>query len=166
MFKTWGFISQVCGSSRSEPCTPLQCPGEDLCPPEGAPPCEKAAECVGALPLSRRANADAEDVKERLGRLNKNITEAAEKVGREEIVLYWFSSFPWFQTYIFLSQLQKTQEKTKKVRQSAEQLSDKIKQARDVFEEDLNVTRGLVKELKNFLSGTVNSQVHPKEFWE
>uniref|UniRef100_A0A3B3B6C1 Laminin subunit beta 3 n=1 Tax=Oryzias melastigma TaxID=30732 RepID=A0A3B3B6C1_ORYME len=101
---------QVCGSSRSEPCTPLQCPGEDLCPPEGAPPCEKAAECVGALPLSRRANADAEDVKERLGRLNKNITEAAEKVGREEI------------------------------------------QARDVFEEDLNVTRGLVRELKNFLS--------------
>ncbi|XP_020558993.1 laminin subunit beta-3 isoform X2 [Oryzias latipes] len=118
---------QACGSSRLEPCTPLQCIGEDLCPPEGAPSCEKAAECVGALPLSRRANADAEDVKERLGRLKKKITEAAEK-------------------------LQKTQEKTKEVRQSAEKLSDKIKQAKDGFEEDLKATRGVVKELKDFLS--------------
>lgn len=80
MYQTCGFFSQACGSSRLEPCTPLQCTGEDLCPPEGAPSCEKAAECVGALPLSRRANADAEDVKERLGRLKKKITEAAEKV--------------------------------------------------------------------------------------
>ncbi|RVE72887.1 hypothetical protein OJAV_G00043470 [Oryzias javanicus] len=133
---------QVCGSSRSEPCTPLQCTGEDLCPPDGAPPCEKAAECVGALPLSRRANADAEDVKERLGRLNKKITDAAEK-------------------------LQKTQEKTKEVRQSAEKLSDKIKQARDGFEEDLNATRGLVKELKDFLSDPTSnlSQIQDVSDW-
>ena len=75
-----GFLFQVCGSVRSEPCTPLQCPGEDLCPPEGAPPCEKGKKCVGALPLSIRANADVTDVKDRLDKLSGKITEAAEMV--------------------------------------------------------------------------------------
>lgn len=74
------FTSQVCGSFRLEPCTPLQCEGGPLCPPEGTPVCEKGEGCVGALPLSKRAGADSEAVKERLDKLNGNITDAAEKV--------------------------------------------------------------------------------------
>lgn len=35
---------------------------------------------MGALPLSKRADADAKDVKERLDKLTGKITEAAEKV--------------------------------------------------------------------------------------
>lgn len=71
---------QVCGSVRSEPCTPLQCEGGELCPPEGTPPCKKGATCVGALPLSKRADADAKDVKDKLDKLTGKITEAAEEV--------------------------------------------------------------------------------------
>uniref|UniRef100_A0A7N6AMJ6 Laminin, beta 3 n=1 Tax=Anabas testudineus TaxID=64144 RepID=A0A7N6AMJ6_ANATE len=55
---------QVCGSIRSEPCTPLQCEGGDLCPPEGTPACKKGEKCVGALPLSKRAVADTQDLQE------------------------------------------------------------------------------------------------------
>uniref|UniRef100_A0A673A471 Laminin, beta 3 n=1 Tax=Sphaeramia orbicularis TaxID=375764 RepID=A0A673A471_9TELE len=67
---------QVCGSLRSEPCTPLQCDGGDFCPPEGTPPCEKGKKCIGALPLSKWAMTDAQDVKERLDRLTQKIREA------------------------------------------------------------------------------------------
>ncbi|KAK2821040.1 hypothetical protein Q5P01_023999 [Channa striata] len=118
---------QVCGSSRSEPCTPLQCKGGDLCPPEDTPPCEKGANCLGALPLSKRADADAKDVRDRLDKLNGKITEAAEK-------------------------LQKTQDTTNEVREAAGKLSDKMKQTRDELEEDLKETRDVVKEFKDFLS--------------
>ncbi|KAM7402795.1 hypothetical protein PAMP_018006 [Pampus punctatissimus] len=129
---------QVCGSVRSEPCTPLQCEGGDLCPPEGTPPCEKEEKCVGALPLSKRANADAEDVKDRLDKLTGKITDAAEK-------------------------LQKTQETTNQVRQSTEKLSNKMKQARDDLEEDLKETRDVVKELKDFLSDPSSNLTHIQE---
>ncbi|XP_053171447.1 laminin subunit beta-3 [Scomber japonicus] len=118
---------QVCGSVRSKPCTLLQCEGGDLCPPEGTPLCEKGEICVGALPLSKRADADAKDVKDRLDKLTSKITEAAEK-------------------------LQRTQETTNQVRQSAEKLSNRMKQTRDVLEGDLKETRDVVKELKDFLS--------------
>lgn len=74
------FVFQVCGSVRSEPCTPQQCDGDDLCPPEGTSTCEKGEECVGALPLGKRAEADAKDVKDRLNELSDKITQAAEKV--------------------------------------------------------------------------------------
>ncbi|XP_061583968.1 laminin subunit beta-3-like [Cololabis saira] len=118
---------QVCGSVRTEPCTPLQCTGEDLCPPEGAPPCEKGKKCVGALPLSIRANADVKDVKERLEKLSGKITDASEM-------------------------LQKTQETTNQMRQSTDKLSNKMKQARDDLEDELKETRDVVRELKDFLS--------------
>lgn len=73
-------IFQVCGSVRTEPCTPLQCEGKGLCPPEGTQPCKAAEKCTGALPLSKRANADVKNVKGKLERLAKKITDAAEKV--------------------------------------------------------------------------------------
>nr|XP_020473565.1 laminin subunit beta-3 isoform X3 [Monopterus albus] len=119
---------QVCGSDRSEPCTPLQCEGRELCPPEGTTTCEKQEQmCVGALPLSKRADADAKDVKDQLNKLTRNITDTAEK-------------------------LQEVQDATNQVRQSAEKLSNKMKQTRDGLEEDLKETRDIVKELKDFLS--------------
>lgn len=83
-FKPWLYL-QVCGSVRSEPCTPLQCEGGDLCPPAGTPLCKKDQTCVGALPLSKRADADVKNVKDQLGRLTKKITEAAEKVHTNSI---------------------------------------------------------------------------------
>lgn len=128
---------QVCGSVRSEPCTPLQCDGE-LCPPEGTPPCKKGEKCVGALPLSKRADADVKDVKDRLDKLTRKITEAAEK-------------------------LQETQETTNQVRKSAEKLSNKMKQARDQLEDDLKETRDVVKELKDFLSDPSSNLTHIQE---
>uniref|UniRef100_A0A4W6BUC7 Laminin, beta 3 n=1 Tax=Lates calcarifer TaxID=8187 RepID=A0A4W6BUC7_LATCA len=112
---------QVCGSTRTEPCTPLSCEGEELCPPERT--CEKGENCVGALPLSKKANADSKDVKDRLDKLSMKITE-----------------------------LQETQETTNQVRQSAQKLSNKMKQTRDELEGDLKETRDVVKELKDFLS--------------
>ncbi|XP_029006744.1 laminin subunit beta-3 [Betta splendens] len=118
---------QVCGSERSEPCTPLHCEGGSLCPPTGAPLCEKGPECLGALPLSKRAYADAQDVKERLDKLSVNITKAAEK-------------------------LQETQETTNQVREAAEELFNKMKVSRDELEDGLKDLRDVVKELKNFLS--------------
>ncbi|XP_028262926.1 laminin subunit beta-3 [Parambassis ranga] len=126
---------QVCGSVRSEPCTPLQCEGGDLCPPEGTATCEKDEKCVGALPLSKRANTEAKDVKDRLEKLSEKITEAAEK-------------------------LQKAQETTNNVRQSTENLSSKINQARDELEDDLKETRDVVKELKDFLSDPSSNLTH------
>lgn len=71
---------QVCGSVRSVPCTPLQCEGNDLCPPEDAPLCKTAEKCVGALPLSKRTDVDVKNVKGTLDRLAKKITDATEKV--------------------------------------------------------------------------------------
>ncbi|XP_071350563.1 laminin subunit beta-3 [Trachinotus anak] len=118
---------QVCGSVRSEPCTPLQCEGGDLCPTEGTPTCEKGAKCVGALPLGKRADADSKDVKDRLNKLSEKITEATEK-------------------------LQETQDTTNQVRQSAEKLTNKMKQTRDELQDDLQDARDVVKELKDFLS--------------
>ncbi|XP_070695736.1 laminin subunit beta-3 [Pempheris klunzingeri] len=129
---------QVCGSVRSKPCTPLQCEGGELCPPEGTPPCKKEGKCVGALPLSKRANADAKDVKDRLDKLTNKITEAAEK-------------------------LQQTQEATNQVRQSAEKLSNRMKQTRDELEEDLQETRDVVKELRDFLSEPSSNLTHIQE---
>lgn len=78
---------QVCGSLRSEPCTPLQCEDEKLCPPEGTPPCKKGQNCVGALPLGKKADTDAKDVKDRLDKLTKKITDAAEKVDSHTVNL-------------------------------------------------------------------------------
>ncbi|KAG7229500.1 hypothetical protein INR49_031924 [Caranx melampygus] len=118
---------QVCGSVRSEPCTPQQCDGDDLCPPEGTPTCEKGEECVGALPLGKRAEADSKDVKDRLNKLSDKITQATEK-------------------------LQETQDTTNQVRQTAENLANKMKKTRDELEGDLQEARDVVKDLKDFLT--------------
>lgn len=129
---------QVCGSLRSEPCTPLQCSGADLCPPAGGLLCEKGAECVGGLPLSKRANADVQDVKERLDNITRKITEATEM-------------------------LQKAKEATDQVRQSAKRLSDDMKQPRKDIENDLKDTQMVVKELKDFLSDPLSNLTQIKE---
>lgn len=70
----------MCGSVRSESCTPLQCEAGDLCPPEGTLSCEKEKNCAGALPLSNRANSDVNDVKNRLDKLTAKMTKAANMV--------------------------------------------------------------------------------------
>ncbi|XP_047437735.1 laminin subunit beta-3-like [Mugil cephalus] len=127
--------NKVCGSVRTEPCTPLQCEGGDLCPSEGVPPCDKGDRCVGALPLSKRATADTRDVKDRLANLTKKITEAAEK-------------------------LQKTQDTTNQVRQSTEKLSSKLRSASDELEDDLKDTRAIVTQLKDFLSDPSSDLTH------
>ncbi|XP_075996367.1 laminin subunit beta-3 isoform X2 [Genypterus blacodes] len=129
--------TQVCGAHRSAPCTPLQCDG-DLCPPEGAPPCGPEEQCVGALPLGKRADADTKDVKDRLDRLTKKITEAADE-------------------------LQQTQEKTNQVRKSAEKLSNQMKKGRAGLEADLKDAQEVVKELKDFLSDPSSNLTRIKE---
>ncbi|XP_060925892.1 laminin subunit beta-3 [Limanda limanda] len=129
---------QVCGSVRTEPCTPLLCEGGDLCPPSGTPVCVKGKKCVGALPLSKRAKADSKDVKDQLEKLSVNVTDATEK-------------------------LQETQDTTNQVRQSAEKLSNKMKRTRDELEDDLKETRDVVKELKDFLSDPSSNLTHIKE---
>ncbi|XP_053725062.1 laminin subunit beta-3 [Synchiropus splendidus] len=118
---------QVCGSTGAGPCTPLSCPDTDLCPPEGAPLCE-AGKCQGALPLSKRADADVREVTDRLDKLSSKITEAAEK-------------------------FQDAQEKTNQVRQTAEKLSDKVKQTREELDGELKDTGDVLKQLKDLLSG-------------
>nr|XP_020504058.1 laminin subunit beta-3 [Labrus bergylta] len=129
---------QVCGSVRTEPCTPLKCEGGDLCPPEGSPPCKKGEKCVGALPLGKKADVDAEDVKDKLDKLTGKITDAAEK-------------------------LQDAQEATNQVRDTAEKLSDKMKKTRDDLEGDLQETRDVVEELKEFLSDPGSNLTNIKE---
>ncbi|KAM7006218.1 laminin subunit beta-3 [Tautogolabrus adspersus] len=129
---------QVCGSVRTEPCTPLKCEGGDLCPPEGTPPCKKGEKCVGALPLGKKADVDAKDVEDKLNNLTGKITDAAEK-------------------------LQEAQEATNQVRDTAEKLSDKMKKARDDLEGDLQETRDVVEELKDFLSDPGSNLTHIKK---
>ncbi|XP_068451065.1 laminin subunit beta-3-like [Clinocottus analis] len=129
---------QVCGSVRTEPCTPLQCAGGDLCPPDGTPPCKKGEACVGALPLNKRADADVKDVKDKLDKLTGKMTDVAEM-------------------------LQETQDTTNQVRQTAEKLSNKMKKARDELEDDLKETRDVVKDLKDFLSDPSSNLTHIKE---
>lgn len=73
-------VLKVCGSVLSEPCTPLRCDADQLCPPEATPPCEQGQKCVGALPLAKKADSDAKGVKDRLDKLTKKITDTAEKV--------------------------------------------------------------------------------------
>ncbi|XP_062402110.1 laminin subunit beta-3 isoform X2 [Sardina pilchardus] len=117
---------QVCGSKRTEPCTPEQCDGE-LCSPDAARSCLLADECVGALPTAGRAERDTEDVKAKLLELSQNITEAN-------------------------AQMQDTQEKANQVRQTTDDMTNQIKKARDDLENDLQETRNFVRQLKDFLS--------------
>ncbi|KAM4597673.1 laminin subunit beta-3-like [Polymixia lowei] len=129
---------QVCGSVRTAPCTPLRCQGGELCPAEGAPPCGRGENCVGALPLGKRAVDDTMEVKDRVEKLSGKITQAAE-------------------------QLQETQETTNEVRKSVEKLSGQMKQARDDLEGDLKETRDVVKAVKDFLSDPSSNLNHIQE---
>lgn len=120
---------------------------------------------MGALPLSKRADADAKDVKDRLDKLSGNITEAAEKVHTQSDVLispllashtltHRYHCIFFCSHHLFIStQLQETQDTTNQVRKAAEELSNKMKQTRDELEDDLKDLRDVVKELKDFLSG-------------
>ncbi|XP_043977386.1 laminin subunit beta-3 [Gambusia affinis] len=132
---------QVCGSARSEPCTPLQCEGDALCPAEGSPLCQNGTQCVGALPLSKRADADVTDVKDRLANLSLKITKAAEM-------------------------LQNAQEKTNTVREVAKDLSNKTTTARDRLEDDLKDTRNIVQNLKDFLTDPSSNLTQVQEISE
>ncbi|KAJ3601988.1 hypothetical protein NHX12_029749 [Muraenolepis orangiensis] len=79
---------QVCGSTRSAPCTPQSCEASgDLCPVGGVPPCGRGEKCVGALPLGKRAASDAAEVKSALGSLNDKIEQAEEQIkqSRDEL---------------------------------------------------------------------------------
>ncbi|XP_041639708.1 laminin subunit beta-3-like isoform X2 [Cheilinus undulatus] len=129
---------QVCGSVRTEPCTPLKCEGDDLCPPEETPPCKKGEKCVGALPLGKKADADAEEVKDKVDDLTGKITDTAEK-------------------------LQEAQDATNQVRDAAEKLSNKMKKTKDELEEDLQDTRDVLKDLKDFLSDPTSNLTDIKE---
>lgn len=126
---------QVCGKAHPEPCTPLQCGQEEFCAPDRLPRCEPGKPCVGALPIGNKADDDAEEVQDRLDVLSKKISDAAEK-------------------------LQKTQETTNLVRQSAEKLTNRTKAARDALEKDLEQSRNVVKELKDFLSDPSSNLTH------
>lgn len=95
------FCFQVCGSVRSEPCTPLQCEAGALCPPEGTPPCKTGEKCVGALPLSNKANADVNNVKDRLDKLSVKMTDAAEMVNSYSLLM----TLCYMSTYIFAEYL-------------------------------------------------------------
>ncbi|KAG7477647.1 hypothetical protein MATL_G00071830 [Megalops atlanticus] len=116
---------QVCGSTRSTPCTPLKCDGQ-LCPAPGTASCVEGRSCVGAVPLGNKALADTEEVKARLQELNDKITGAA-------------------------TQIQETQDSANHVRLTADNLANQTKQARNDLESDLEDIRGFVKKLKKFL---------------
>ncbi|XP_064161662.1 laminin subunit beta-3-like isoform X1 [Anguilla rostrata] len=117
---------QVCGSTRSTPCTPAQCDGE-LCPEPGTVSCVEGKTCVGALPLGEKALKDTEEVKNRLQQLNKKIQEAADKI-------------------------QAAEDSANDVRQSTDDLSNQIKQARNGLDDELGDIKKFVKNLKDFLS--------------
>ncbi|KAG5274590.1 hypothetical protein AALO_G00137970 [Alosa alosa] len=117
---------QVCGSKRTESCTPEQCDGE-LCSPDSARSCLLGEVCVGALPTAGKAQRDTEDVKAKLQELSQNLTEAN-------------------------AQMQDTQEKANQVRLTTDEMTNQIKKARDDLEVDLQETRNFVRQLKDFLS--------------
>lgn len=60
---------------------------------------------------------------------------------------------------IFNSQLQNTEDSTNGMRQSTDDLSNKIREARNDLEDDLKEAKDVVKELKDFLSGTIICRV-------
>ncbi|KAJ8360670.1 hypothetical protein SKAU_G00171950 [Synaphobranchus kaupii] len=118
--------AQVCGSTRSTPCTPMQCDGQ-LCPAPGTASCVEGKRCIGALPLGEKALEDTEEVKSRLQQLNSKIKEATEKI-------------------------QDTQDLANKVRLATDGLSNQIKHAQTDLEEDLQDIKDFVKNVKDFLS--------------
>lgn len=128
----------VCGKAHAEPCTPLQCEGEEFCAPDRPPSCEPGKPCEGALATGNKAVGDADKVQDKLDVLSKKISDATDK-------------------------LQKTQEATNQVRRSAERLTNKMKEARDSLEDDLQQTRNVVKELKDFLSDPASNLTHIKQ---
>ncbi|XP_061075336.1 laminin subunit beta-3-like [Conger conger] len=117
---------QVCGSTRSTPCTPEQCDGQ-LCPTPGTVSCVEGKRCVGALPRGKKALEDTEEVKSRLQQLNDKIREAADKI-------------------------QAAEDSADGVRLSTDELSNQIKHARTDLEEDLGDIKKFVQNLKDFLS--------------
>ncbi|KAL2090507.1 hypothetical protein ACEWY4_012770 [Coilia grayii] len=117
---------KVCGSKRTEPCTPEKCDGE-LCSPDAAESCLQGATCVGALPTAGKAHRDTEDVKAKLQELRQNITEAS-------------------------TQMQETQDSANQVRLATDEQTNQIKKARDELEADLQDTRDFIRQLKEFLS--------------
>ncbi|KAK0139233.1 Laminin subunit beta-3 [Merluccius polli] len=130
---------QVCGSTRSAPCTPQSCEAHgDLCPVGGVPPCGRGDKCVGALPLGKRAVSDATEVKDRVGSLTNKIEQAEEK-------------------------LEEAKKKANQVTKSSENLSNQIKQTRDELETDLKDTRNVVKDLRDFLSAPKSNLRQVKE---
>nr|XP_015198236.1 PREDICTED: laminin subunit beta-3 [Lepisosteus oculatus]XP_015198237.1 PREDICTED: laminin subunit beta-3 [Lepisosteus oculatus] len=118
--------AQVCGSTRSTPCTPVQCDGQ-LCPGPSAPPCGNRATCTGALPLGNKAMADTEETRSRLRELSSKIQRAA-------------------------AEIQNTQDSANRVRQSTDKLANQIKQARRDLDKDMQDTRDFVQQLREFLS--------------
>uniref|UniRef100_A0A8C9S2X5 Laminin subunit beta-3-like n=1 Tax=Scleropages formosus TaxID=113540 RepID=A0A8C9S2X5_SCLFO len=68
---------QVCGSTRSTPCTPQQCDGK-LCPAPEDAACTEQQSCTGALPLGTKALGDAKEVKSRLQQLTGKIIQKTQ----------------------------------------------------------------------------------------
>uniref|UniRef100_A0A3B5LRA2 Laminin subunit beta 3 n=1 Tax=Xiphophorus couchianus TaxID=32473 RepID=A0A3B5LRA2_9TELE len=130
---------QVCGSARSEPCTPLRCEGDALCPPEGSPLCQNGAQCVGALPINSFFFG---------------------------WVLFFFRFSLQFILLLFSLQLQNAQEKSDEVRQVVKDLSGKTKTARDRLEDDLQETRTIIQDLKDFLTDPSSNLTQVQEISE
>uniref|UniRef100_A0AAY4C938 Uncharacterized protein n=1 Tax=Denticeps clupeoides TaxID=299321 RepID=A0AAY4C938_9TELE len=114
---------QVCGSTRSGPCTPADCRG-DLCLPDPISPCLSGQRCVGALPLSAKALQDTLHVDSKLQELKQKITQASAQV-----------------------------QHTSNVRQSTNDLSNNMTKAKNTLEPDLENSKKFLDKLKAFLNG-------------
>uniref|UniRef100_A0A8C4RX20 Laminin subunit beta 3 n=1 Tax=Erpetoichthys calabaricus TaxID=27687 RepID=A0A8C4RX20_ERPCA len=116
---------KVCGSYRTEPCTPEQCDGA-LCPGPNAVPCSTTVDCRGALPLGKKAESIADTTKAKLNDLNAQIRQATRKV------CYTNSSNGMKQTF--------------------DQLANQVSTTRPKLEKEIQNTRQFIKQVREFLS--------------
>ncbi|XP_039604526.1 laminin subunit beta-3 [Polypterus senegalus] len=117
---------KVCGSYRTEPCTPEQCDGA-LCPGPNAVPCSTTVDCRGALPLGKKAESMADTTKAKLNDLNAQIRQATRKI-------------------------QDTVNEANGMKQTFDQLANQVSTTRPKLEKEIQNTRQFIKQVREFLS--------------
>ncbi|XP_030077188.1 laminin subunit beta-3 [Microcaecilia unicolor] len=119
-------INRVCGSDRSEPCTPQHCSGF-LCSLANATQCGVGTSCRGTVPLSKNAFRTAERTALDLKNLNGQFQQTAQRIRVAE-------------------------QTAKQIKDKAQQLVGRVNTTRTQMEEDAQRTRLFIQQVRDFLT--------------
>lgn len=117
-------INKLCGGSRQVACTPGACPGE-LCPRDNGTAC--GSHCRGVLPRAGGAFRTAGQVAEQLRGFNTQLQQTRQMIRAAE-------------------------EAASQVQSDAQRLETQVSTSRSQMEEDVQRTRLLIQQVRDFLS--------------